>query len=63
MANSIEDSIEFAAKQQVRQRSIYRMLRPMFLAMHIWQNSSAVLLRRKAARRKAFWLFAIIWSL
>jgi hypothetical protein len=32
----------------------------MLIAMSIWQNSSAVLLRRKAARRKAFELFAII---
>jgi hypothetical protein len=32
----------------------------MFIAMNIWQNSRAVLLRRKAARRKALWLFAII---
>ena len=29
-------------------------------AMNIWQNSRAVLLRRKAARRKASWLVAII---
>jgi hypothetical protein len=34
----------------------------MRIAMHRWQNSRAVLLRRKAARRKAFWLFAIIES-
>jgi hypothetical protein len=32
----------------------------MFIAMSIWQNSHAVLLRRKAARRKAYLLFAII---
>jgi hypothetical protein len=32
----------------------------MIIAMNIWQNSAAVLLHRKAARRKAFWPFAII---
>jgi hypothetical protein len=32
----------------------------MLNAMNIWQNTRAVLLRRNAARRKAFWLFAII---
>jgi hypothetical protein len=32
----------------------------MLIAMSIWQNSKAVLLRSKAARRKAFELFAII---
>jgi hypothetical protein len=32
----------------------------MLIAMGIWQNSSAVLLRRKAELRKAFELFAII---
>jgi hypothetical protein len=32
----------------------------MLIAMNIWQNSFAVLLRRKATQRKAFWLFAII---
>jgi hypothetical protein len=31
----------------------------MLIAMSIWQNSLTVLLRRKAARRKAFWLYAI----
>jgi hypothetical protein len=35
----------------------------MLIAMNIRQNSRAVLLRRKAARRKAFWLFAILQSL
>jgi len=60
MAKSIEASIDFAAKRQVWQRMIQRILRPMLIAMNIWQNSRTVLLRRKAARRKAFWLFAII---
>jgi len=60
MAKSIEDSIDFAAKRQGWQRMIQRILRPMLIAMNIWQNSAAVLPRRKAARRKAFWLFAII---
>jgi hypothetical protein len=32
----------------------------MVIAMSIWQNSQAVLLRRKAARRKAFLRFAIL---
>ncbi|MBR5095153.1 MAG: hypothetical protein IK095_08665 [Oscillospiraceae bacterium] len=58
-------SIDLAAKRQVWQRMIHWIIRPMFMAMDIWQNSRAVLLRRKAARRKAarrkaFWLFAII---
>jgi len=60
MAKSIGDSIDFAAKRHVWQRMIRRIIRPMFIAMSIWQNSKAVLLRRKAARRKAFWLFATL---
>jgi len=32
----------------------------MFIAMNIRQNSHAVLLRRKVARRKTFWFFAIM---
>jgi hypothetical protein len=59
-AKSIKDSIDFAAKRQVWQRMILKILRPMLIAMNIWQNSPAVLLLRKAARRKAFGLFAII---
>jgi hypothetical protein len=39
---------------------ILSIIRPMLIAMRIWQNSRAVLLRGKAARRKAFWLIAII---
>ena len=50
MAKSIENSIDFVLK----------IIRPMLIAMSIWQNSHAVLLRSKAARRKAFSLFAII---
>ena len=60
MAKLIEESIDFAAKRQVWQRMILQIIRLMLIAMNIWQNSRAVLLRRKAARRKAFWLFAII---
>ncbi|MBQ7248448.1 MAG: hypothetical protein IJS21_00260, partial [Deltaproteobacteria bacterium] len=60
IAKSIEESIDFAAKRQVWQRMIQRIIRLILIAMNIWQNSRAVLLRRKAARRKAFWLFAII---
>jgi hypothetical protein len=60
MAKSIERSIDFAAKRQAWQRMILKIIRPMLIAMSIWQNSRAVLLRGKAARRKAFWLFAII---
>ena len=60
MAKSIGNPIDFAAKRQVWQRMILRIIRPMLIAMSIWQNSNAVLLRRKAARRKAFWLFAIL---
>ena len=41
-------------------RMILKIIRPMLIAMSIWQNSKAVLLRSKAARRKAFSLFAII---
>jgi hypothetical protein len=39
---------------------IQEIIRPILLLMSIWQNSHAVLLCRKAARRKALWLFAII---
>ena len=45
MAKSIENSIDFAAKRQVWQRMILKIIRPT---------------RSKAARRKAFLLFAII---
>ncbi|MBR2831808.1 MAG: hypothetical protein IKE57_02640 [Oscillospiraceae bacterium] len=44
MAKSIEDSIDFAAKRQVWQRMILKIIRPMLIAMSIWQNSKAVLL-------------------
>ena len=60
MAKSIEDSIDFAAKRQVWQRMIHGIIRTMLIAMNIWPNSYTVLLRGKAARQKAFWLFAII---
>jgi len=60
IAKSIEDSIDFAAKRQVWQRMILWIIRPILIAMNIWQNSRAVLLRREAARRNAFWLSAII---
>jgi hypothetical protein len=60
MAKSIENSIVFAAKRHVWQQMIQWIIRPMRIAMSIWQNSRAVLLRRKAARRKAFLLFAIL---
>jgi hypothetical protein len=63
MAKSIEDSIDFAAKRHVWQRMIQGIIRPMLIAMNIRQNSCAVLLRHKVARRKAFWLFAILYSL
>ena len=49
MAKSIEDSIDFAAKRHVWQRMIQGIIRPMLIAMII--------------RRKAFWLFAILYSL
>ena len=60
LAKSSGDSIDFAAKPVVWQRMIHRIIRPMLLAMSIGQNSLAVLLRRSAVRRKAFWLFAIL---
>jgi hypothetical protein len=60
MAKSIELSIDFAAKRQVWQRMILSIIRPILNEMSIWQNSRSVLLRGKAALRKAFWLFAII---
>ena len=60
LAKSIENSIDFAAKRQVWQRMILKIIRHMLIAMSIWQNSRAVLPRSKAARRKAFSLFAII---
>ncbi len=45
MAKSIENSIGFAAKRQVWQRMILKIIRPMLIAMRIWQNSYTVLLR------------------
>ena len=63
IAKSIEDSIDFAAKRQVWQRMIHGIIRPMLTAMMKRKNSRAVLPRCKAARRKAFLLFAIISSL
>jgi len=60
MAKSIEGSIDFAAKRQVWQRMIHGIIRTMLIAMNIWPNSYTVWLRGKAARQKAFWLFAII---
>ncbi|MBQ7473429.1 MAG: hypothetical protein IJS79_03665 [Oscillospiraceae bacterium] len=56
MAKSIEDSIDFAAKRNVWQRMILFIIRPMLIAMSIWQNSFAVLLRSK----KLFGFLAII---
>jgi len=63
MAKSIENSIDFAAKRQVWQRMIPRIIRMMFIAMIIGQNSHAVLLRRKTTRRKTPSFFAIFSSL
>jgi len=63
MAKAIEDSIDFAARRQVWRRMILCIVRPMLTAMNKWQNSRAVLLRRKTARRKAILLFAVLWSL
>ncbi len=45
--------IDFAAKLIVWQRMMQRIIRPMLITRMIWQNSRAVLLRRKAAQRKA----------
>ena len=39
---------------------IQGIIRPMLIAMNIWHNSHAVVLRRKAVTAKSFWLFAII---
>jgi len=39
---------------------IHGIIRTMLIAMNIWPNSYTVWLRGKAARQKAFWLFAII---
>ena len=53
MAKSIKSLIDFAAKLIVWQRMMQRIIRPMLITRMIWQNSRAVLLRRKAAQRKA----------
>jgi hypothetical protein len=45
MAKSIEDSIDFAAKRQVWQRMILRIIRPILIAMKMAQKSAALLLR------------------
>ena len=58
MARTIANSIVLAAKRQVWQRMTQRVIRPMLIEMTIWPNSHPVWLRGKAARRKAFWLFA-----
>jgi hypothetical protein len=60
MAKTIADSIVFAAKRLVWQRMIFQIIRPMLIAMNIWQNSNAVLLHRKAVRRNALRRSAII---
>jgi len=39
---------------------IHGIIRTMLIAMNSWPNSYTVWLRGKAARQKAFWLFAII---
>jgi hypothetical protein len=44
----------------IGRRRILSILRPMLIAMNTWQNSRAVLLRRKAGRQKTLLLFAII---
>ncbi len=59
-AKTIETSIVFAAERHVWLRMILRIIRTMLIAMNRWQNSGAVLLSRKAARRNALWRFAII---
>jgi hypothetical protein len=60
MARTIANPIVLAAKRQVWQRMTQRVIRPMLIEMNIWPNSYTVWLRGKAARRKAFWLFAIL---
>ena len=60
MVKTIDYSIVFTAKRQVWRQMIESIICAMLVAMTIWQNSNAVLLRRKAARPKAFWLFTII---
>jgi hypothetical protein len=44
-AKSIIDSIDFAARRQVWQRMIQRIIRPMLIAMKMGQKSAALLLR------------------
>ena len=39
---------------------ILRIVRPMLIAMNMWQDSCAAMLRRKAARRKTYLFFAIL---
>ncbi len=60
IAKEIESSISFAAKRQVWQQMIERIICAMLIAMNIWPNSHAVGLSSKAARRNALWRFAII---
>jgi len=63
IAKTIEDSIVFAAKQQVWQRMILQIIRAMPIAMTIWRRRIPAALSRKAARRNAWRRFANIWSL
>ena len=49
-AKTIENSIVFAAKRQVWQPMIQRIIGAMLIEMNVWQNSTAVLLSSKAAR-------------
>jgi len=39
MAKTIEDSIVFAAKLVVWERMMQRIIRPMIIAMRIWQKA------------------------
>jgi len=60
IAKAIEGPIAFATKRKVWQQMIEKIICAMLIAMNIWQNSMAVLLSSKAARRNALWRFAII---
>ena len=52
--------MDFAAKRQVWQRMIIKIIHAMFIAMNIWRCSHAAALISKAARRNALQRFAII---
>ena len=54
MAKSIENSIDFAAKRQVWQQMIVKIIRPMLIAMSIWQTAMLFCCAAKLRGEKLF---------